>query len=542
MNIDEKNTLSRRSFLERTTQTMTATTILQAIGTLGVAISTSGCGSSSASENPIVGVNRPPPRAASPRPADWPDNIGLGKQVLILGAGIAGLVSAIEMEKLGYSCTILEATDRVGGRVRTIRNGDIITETDSSQTCLFDNDPSLYFNVGAARIPNHHDLLLGYCREFNVGLEIFVNENQSARMHSTTTNGSAPLVTRQVENDSRGYIGELLANAINQGALDSELSTSDKSNMLGLVRQFAGLDASYNYQGTSRSGFPGQENSNSRSRDELLTPIDRSSLLQSEFWQFKLDFFKQINQQATMLQPVGGMDSIPQAFRQQIISDIIYQAEVTQISKTGNGVQITYRNSAGLDTSLDADYCICTIPATVLKDIANDFSAAHQSEITNFSYSRAGKLAFQSERFWEVENNIFGGISWTDQDITQLWYPSAAPGSAQGVIVGGYTFGSAQGDRFSAQSVTERITNGINQASQIHSDYANQVFNGISISWPKVPFQLGGWGNSAADILLTEDENVFFAGEHLSILQGWQEGAILSAYWAIDLIVAKDTL
>ena len=36
-------------------------------------------------------------------------------------------------------------------------------------------------------------------------------------------------------------------------------------------------------------------------------------------------------------------------------------------------------------------------------------------------------------------------------------------------------------------------------------------------------------------------ESIFFAGEHLSILQGWQEGAILSAYHAIDGIVARDT-
>ena len=53
--------------------------------------------------------------------------------------------------------------------------------------------------------------------------------------------------------------------------------------------------------------------------------------------------------------------------------------------------------------------------------------------------------------------------------------------------------------------------------------------------------KLAAWGVSDPGILLTPDASIFFAGEHLSILQGWQEGAILSAYHAIDLVVARDT-
>ena len=68
-----------------------------------------------------------------------------------------------------------------------------------------------------------------------------------------------------------------------------------------------------------------------------------------------------------------------------------------------------------------------------------------------------------------------------------------------------------------------------------------EAARGISVAWAKMPFQLGAWGTSRPATLLTADENIFFAGEHLSILQGWQEGAILSAYHAIDLIVARET-
>jgi monoamine oxidase len=74
----------------------------------------------------------------------------------------------------------------------------------------------------------------------------------------------------------------------------------------------------------------------------------------------------------------------------------------------------------------------------------------------------------------------------------------------------------------------------------LHPEYANEVDRGISVAWMKVPFQLGAWGTSDPGVLLTPDGNIFFAGEHLSILQSWQEGAILSAYHAIDGIVATD--
>ena len=76
----------------------------------------------------------------------------------------------------------------------------------------------------------------------------------------------------------------------------------------------------------------------------------------------------------------------------------------------------------------------------------------------------------------------------------------------------------------------------------MHREFAAEASRGLSVAWKKVPFQLGGWGTSQASALLAADDNIVFAGEHLSILQGWQEGAILSAYAAIDQIVTLDSV
>src|SRR5690242_5624092 len=102
---------------------------------------------------------------------------GGGRSVVILGAGIAGLVSAYELQRAGYKVTVLEARDRIGGRVWTIRGGDRIVQTGRpDQHATF--DPGLYFNAGAARIPTTHRVILGYARKFGVPMETFVNVNR----------------------------------------------------------------------------------------------------------------------------------------------------------------------------------------------------------------------------------------------------------------------------------------------------------------------------------------------------------------------------
>lgn len=461
--------------------------------------------------------------------------------MVILGAGIAGMTAAYEMTRLGYACTVLEATATAGGRTRTIRSGDTVVETDSSRTCTFDADSELYFNPGPARIPHHHEFLLGYCREFGVPLEAFINDNRAALMHSDVTFGGQPQIARRVLADTRGYIASLLATAVNQSALDQELSAADKENVLAMLREFGDLDGQYAYVGTSRGGFPGQEDTGSRSRGERVTPLQLQDLIGDAFWQLRLDYPHGLEQQPTMLQPVGGMDRIAEAFEARVASDIVYEAVVTEIRKTADGVSIVYNDRFGMAFLVEADYCVCTIPATVLRGIAGDFSGAHQAAISDFAYAPAGKLAFQSRRFWEQDHNIYGGISWTTSDITQIWYPNSALGNPQGILVGAYPFGGAAGSTFTAQSPETRIDSSITQGSSLHPEYASEVGRGISVAWAKVPFQLGAWGVSDPGVLLTPDDNIFFAGEHLSILQSWQEGAILSAYRAIDGIVTNGT-
>ena len=322
---------------------------------------------------------------------------------------------------------------------------------------------------------------------------------------------------------------------VDQGSLDQELSSVDRNALLNMLQEFGDLDANLNYPGSTRAGYVGQEDAGNPHRDETLPPLSLDDIVDSGFWESQLYFPQAIDQQSTMLQPVGGMDRIARAFEERVGANIIYQAVVTEIRNNTDSVEIFYEDAAAGAQSLLANYCICSIPATVLRGINNNFSASHRTAIDNFQYSQSGKMAFQSRRFWEQDHNIYGGISWTDQDITQIWYPNGGLGHNQGVLLGAYTFGDAASTRFANMTPEERIEQGVLQAQKIHSEFAAEVNSGISVAWPKAAHQLGAWGISDPGSLREPDGQIYFAGEHVSDLQGRQEGAVQSAYRAIGL-------
>ncbi len=103
--------------------------------------------------------------------------------VIILGSGLSGLTSTYELEPAAYNCTVITASHRVGGRILTIRRGDLADEMGHPQVCQFDHHPARYFNAGPAPIPAHHRLVHHYYKMLRVPLEAFVNENRQAWVH-----------------------------------------------------------------------------------------------------------------------------------------------------------------------------------------------------------------------------------------------------------------------------------------------------------------------------------------------------------------------
>jgi monoamine oxidase len=218
---------------------------------------------------------------------------------------------------------------------------------------------------------------------------------------------------------------------------------------------------------------------------------------------------------------------------------------VTRIHQDSHGVAVTYEDtkSPGSQKQAKADWCVCTIPLSILSHIELTVGPAMQAAIRALPYASSVKVGLQfKRRFWEEDEAIYGGISYTDLPIRQIAYPSADLNrKGKGVLLGAYTWGGPYSYEFAAMAPPERVNQAVEQGGQIHPQYKQEFDSGISVAWHLVPFTLGcagEWTEEARkvhyDNLCQIDGRIVLAGEHASHLPAWMEGAILSSLDAIS--------
>lgn len=485
------------------------------------------------------------PRAYAGTPK-LPAGSGAGKKVAVLGAGIAGLVAAYELRKGGYEVTVLEARDRPGGRCWSIRGGDRIQQIGRpDQVVEWEHGKNHYFNAGPARIPQWHHAIIGYCQELGVPLEVLVNANRSAKLFF---NGKVTTESQAV-NDTRGVFAELLSKAIGKGSLDQELTGVDKQMLLDYLAAYGDLSASRTYTGSVRSVFTQAPGAYARPAIPGAS-LKLQDMMSSRFWGASLIFEEITEMQATMLEPVGGMDRIAYALYEPVKSSVRFSAVVKKIGKAGKGVRVVY-DEAGEEKALDADYCIVTIPLPVLAKIPSDFAPEVKQAVASAHYEPGTKVAWQSRRFWEQDDFQYGGLGWTDEESEVVWYPSGGFGEKTGVIVGAYSIGFSGPEnrlKFEAKSFDDRFALSRKVIETFHPGRGKELTLPATVSWRQTAFNEGvavGWREEQRSTdyatLSKPDGPFYFAGEHMSYLNAWQEGAALSAQESVTAIHKRAT-
>jgi monoamine oxidase len=466
-----------------------------------------------------------------------------GASVLILGAGVAGMTAALELRQAGYKVQVLEYNGRVGGRTWTIRGGDRYTELGGAvQDCQF--DPGLYINPGPWRIPYHHRAILDYCRRLGVALEPFIQVNHNAYLHAAAFGGQ-PQRYRAVQADFHGAISELLAKAVNAGKLDDAVSHEDAEVLLAALRDWGALDSDYRYAtgwaSSERRGWQKPPGGGLSAEPVFSTPVAPGDILRSRLWRglrVALDY----DYQTTLFQPVGGMDMIARGFFGAVGDLVRLNAKVTAIRQDGAGVAVEWQDTVtGAAERSQADWCLCTIPLSILSQIPIDAGPAMRSAIGAVPYAASVKIGLQfRRRFWEQDDAIYGGISYTDLPISIIGYPATDYLSdGKGVLLGAYAFGPYAFE-FTALSPAERVRRAVAYGAQLHPQYPAEFENGVAVGWHRVPSALGCFGlwSEAARAqhyrnLCAIDGRILLAGEHASYVPAWQEGAVLSALDAI---------
>lgn len=477
-----------------------------------------------------------------------------GASVLILGAGIAGMVAALELRNAGYKVQVLEYNNRAGGRNWTLRGGDRYTELGGlTQQCEFDQ--GLYINPGPWRIPYHHYGLLDYCRRLGVALEPYVQVNYNALVHSTRAFGGQPRRYREVQADFHGQVAELLAKCTQQNKLDEKVTKEDQEMLLEALKDWGALDKNYAYtagrESSERRGYAKPPAGGLSAVPEFsnnMIPMDE--LLKSRFWA-SIGAGHNYEMQTMLFQPVGGMGCIGDAFKREVGDLIRYNAKVTQIKQDSRKVVVSYVDSVsgGAPQTATADWCLCTIPLSVLSQIDIQVGPKMKAAIGAVPYAASAKVGLQfKRRFWEQDEHIYGGITYTDLPIRVIAYPNTGYHSAgKGVLLGGYMFGP-NAFEFTALSPAERVQKAVEYGAMIHPQYKTEFDNGVAVAWHRVPWTLGCLGQWTDEAraehyqnLCQIDGRVLLAGEHASYVPGWQEGAVLSSIDAIKRLHQRVT-
>src|SRR5437868_4938168 len=317
---------------------------------------------------------------------------GPRKRVLIIGGGMAGLVAAYELMRQGHDPVVLEAQQRVGGRVYTLRGFA----------------PGLYAEAGAMRIPRVHDLTLAYCERFGLKLRPFVmgNPNTLAYIQGIRTtirdlNANPGIVDFDLAEHERGRTYEdLWATATQEihqlyaeegeGALDRICAEYDRYSIRSFLRERGFSEGAIELYGVMSFR---EANLNAAVIEQFREIIGRA-----------FEDMQEID---------GGSDLLPTAFYRELRGHIRFGHEVMAIEQDDHGVTLQVKTTSG-KTTITGDYAICTIPFSVLRDVETKpaFSRRKQRAIRQLNYNASTKILFQvQEPFWERTEGIVGGTT-----------------------------------------------------------------------------------------------------------------------------------
>lgn len=477
-----------------------------------------------------------------------------GVRVVILGAGPAGLACAYELAQRGYDVTVLEARNRVGGHVFTVRRGQVSEEIGTlPQVAQFDEGQ--HYDAGAWRIPYIHRATLYYPKLFGVKMRVHSNVNGQAwayMQHGSGQEGGRKQRLREVYTDMTGYTSELLAKAVNQEQLDLELTQADRDALVDyLVQQGLLSSSDLNYGPNLNRGWEQLPGAGNQQGIPSTPPPFSSELIQfanlaAQQASPYIGLMAPVEFQETMQVPENGMSAIyEEGFLPRLKEQVRFYCDVLEIHQSPNQTWITYRDLQTGETKQHyADYCICTIPLSVLKSIPMDVSAQFKEAIeAGANYGSAGKIGLQfKRRFWEEDEWIYGGLSlFNVPQISMIAYPTYGFLTQKGVLQGYYNFAPVAIE-VGNLSPAERTEVALAGGELIHGEaYRTEFENAFSVSWDRVRYSLGSWSGWTSQgrqqyypTLLEPDGRIYLAGEMLSWVPAWQEGAIAAAWMQIE--------
>ncbi|WP_260871842.1 flavin monoamine oxidase family protein [Bacillus sp. X1(2014)] len=443
------------------------------------------------------------------------------KHIIIIGAGMAGLVTASLLKESGHKVTILEANDRVGGRVYTIR------------TPFSEN---LFFNAGPMRIPEKHQLTLEYIKKFKLPTNLFINRTPNDIIYANGIKTRLQLFEKDpsilkypVEPNEKGKSSEELLFSVIQPIIDF-IKQDPKKNWPLIEKKYRNLSLGsfLNYYFSVGAN------------DMIGVLVDLEAYMGMTFVEILRELII-LNGTKKFYEITGGMDRLPKAFQPQLYENILFNQKMMKISQYQNSVTIHCKHQKTDESfSITGELAIVTIPFSTFRFVQvepyESFSYFKRTAIRELNYMASSKIAIEfKSRFWEKAGQL-GGKSITDLPIRFSYYPSYGIGTkGPAVVIASYTWAD---EALTLESLSEREMIQIalmNLAEIFGYQVYSEFVTGAAFSWSKNPYSCGGFTSfePGQDLELyphisTPEGRVHFAGEHTGLTHGWIQGAIES--------------
>ncbi|MFL5541841.1 MAG: flavin monoamine oxidase family protein [Longimicrobiaceae bacterium] len=452
---------------------------------------------------------------------------GAPARVIVAGAGLAGLAAAYELARTGYDVTVLEARDRPGGRVLTLRDGF---------------DGGLHVEAGAVFVPGDHYHTVGYARELGIalvpagararggaGARCFVR-GRAVRMRpgepvrwpmplSPGEEGLAPHALRA------RYLDPVLAEIGDPRHPSWPGPAALRYDGMTLAALLRARGASPGAVEAMRLGY----------LDEWGDGVDACSAL---------SLLRDLAQQGpggAVYVVEGGTDRLPRAFAARLGERVRYGAEVTAIHRDGDGVRVGLGRRGRLEV-LEADWLVCALPFPTLRAVrvTPPFSAGKRRAVEGLRTTSVTRVYLQlRERCWEPGETAVP----TDLPVMHLGDATAGQPGPRAVLEAFVTGPNAR--RIAALAPEARVALAREQAERVHPGLARAFERGASYCWDADPWARGDYawfapGELGAFLphLARPEGRVHFAGDHTSALPGWMQGALGSGRRAAEEVHA----
>jgi len=440
------------------------------------------------------------------------------KKVIVLGAGLAGLTAALELVHAGHEVMVVEARNRSGGRVLTLREGFTSGLTAEAGAMSFNDN---YFN------------LFRYVKLFNIPYEslrapVIRNPGGNAVYHLrgkriVRHNGKIDWPYELKPEERENSITDRYIQPLLNGMKDTNISDSlyewarslDNKTLLQLVA----------------------ENGASAGAQEIIRLTtwycDRQGRA-SAAWNL-LPVLQSVRSNDVYSFP-GGVDNLTTAFTVRLGERVRFGAEVVSIKNNTDSVEVVVK-VAGKQESISADQVICTIPFSVLQniDISPSLSAFKKEIITGLYYTPTTRVFMEvKQRFWE--SNGENGSAMTDLPIGQVQTHPMIKTGREGTraILEGHARGQ-DALQLDNMSNANRLKFTLEQINKVHPNTYDYYEGGISKSWQLDPYSLGAHSlflprqiTTWLPEIVRPEGRIHFAGEHTSIYSASMEGAIES--------------